>query len=93
MPKVTIFVRVYREPYEVMAPTGRLFLDLLRYDLGLTETKEGYGAGFCRACTVLRNGRMIKLLLGSGAVRRLGEVVGIKGLAQSGLHLSGLRAA
>jgi carbon-monoxide dehydrogenase small subunit len=40
-------------------PARRTLVDFLRYDLGLTGTKEACSVGVCGACTVLLNGRMV----------------------------------
>ena len=39
-------------------PARRLLVDCLRYDLGLTGSKEGCSVGICGACTVLGDGEM-----------------------------------
>jgi len=44
-----------RQVSVVVGPADRL-LDTLRYQLGLTGTKEGCGEGECGACTVLIDG-------------------------------------
>jgi carbon-monoxide dehydrogenase small subunit len=44
------------EPRSVRVGEGDRLLDLLRYGLGLTGTKEGCGEGECGACTVLLDG-------------------------------------
>ena len=41
------------KPVRVAADPGRMLVWVLRYDLGLTGTKVGCGAGLCGACTVL----------------------------------------
>src|SRR2546430_2366702 len=45
--------------YDVNAPNRRTLVDLLRYELGLTGTKEACSVGVCGACTVSMNGRIV----------------------------------
>ena len=65
----------------------RMFLWVLRTELGLTGTKFGCGEGFCGSCTVLVDGkpeRSCQLPM-SGIAGK--EVVTIEGLASNGkLH-------
>jgi aerobic-type carbon monoxide dehydrogenase small subunit (CoxS/CutS family) len=65
----------------------RMFLWVLRTELGLTGTKSGCGEGFCGSCTVLVDGkpeRSCQLPM-SGIAGK--EVVTIEGLASNGkLH-------
>src|ERR1041385_6101337 len=52
-------LKINGEQREVEAPSYRTLVDLLRYDLGLTGSKEACGVGVCGACTVLMDGRMV----------------------------------
>jgi len=54
-----IRLTVNGEPREAGVPARRTLVDLLRYDLGLTGTKEACSVGVCGACTVLLNGRLV----------------------------------
>ncbi|MBI4527285.1 MAG: 2Fe-2S iron-sulfur cluster binding domain-containing protein, partial [Deltaproteobacteria bacterium] len=54
-----IRMRVNGKKVEVEVSTQRLLIDCLRYDLGLTGTKEGCSVGVCGACTVLMDGAMV----------------------------------
>src|SRR5215831_4461325 len=47
------------EAREAEVPARRTLVDVLRYDLGLTGTKEACSVGVCGACTVLLNGRPV----------------------------------
>ena len=72
---------------EVEAPARRLLVDLLRYDLGLTGTKEGCSVGVCGACTVLVDGEMIASCITLAAAVAGSEITTVEGLAQDGrLH-------
>ena len=44
--------------YEATVPARRTLVDMLRYDLGLTGTKEACSVGVCGACTVLLDGKI-----------------------------------
>jgi aerobic carbon-monoxide dehydrogenase small subunit len=83
----TISLRVNGQEQALEVSTQRLLVDCLRYDLGLTGTKEGCSVGVCGACTVLMDGQMTSSCLVL-AVRADGtDVVTIEGLAQDGrLH-------
>jgi carbon-monoxide dehydrogenase small subunit len=52
-------LKVNGEEREADAPARRTLVDFLRYDLGLTGTKEACSVGVCGACTVSLNGRIV----------------------------------
>jgi carbon-monoxide dehydrogenase small subunit len=57
--KQRIQITVNEEEVDLLVPPNRTLLNLLRYDLGLTGTKEGCGEGDCGACTVIVNGKVV----------------------------------
>ncbi len=71
---------VNAQPVEADVPVRRTLVDLLRYDLGLTGTKEACGVGVCGACTVMLNGRMVASCITLAAQAEDGEVLTIEGL-------------
>ncbi len=72
---------------EADVPPGRLLLDYLRYDLGLTGSKEGCGVGVCGACTVLVDGELFASCITLTAAVEDAEVTTIEGIAEDGrLH-------
>lgn len=65
---------------EVDAGGLRTLVDVLRYDLGYTGTKEACGVGVCGACTVLLDGRMVASCITLAAQAAGKQVETIEGL-------------
>ena len=57
--KHQIQITVNEAEYDLLVHPNRTLLDLLRYDLGLTGTKEGCDEGDCGACTVIVSGKVV----------------------------------
>ena len=83
----TIHLKVNGTDHELRVPARRLLVDCLRYDLGLTGTKEGCSVGVCGACTVLINGEMSASCISLAVAADGAEITTIEGLAEDGrLH-------
>ena len=67
--------------HELEVPAYRTLLDCLRYDLGLTGSKEGCGVGVCGACTVLLDGKMISSCIALAVFADGRAVTTVEGLA------------
>ncbi|MGE5346532.1 MAG: (2Fe-2S)-binding protein [Acidithiobacillales bacterium] len=75
------------KPATLGVDADRMLLWVLRYDLGLTGTKFGCGAGLCGACTVLVDDKAVRSC--QTPVRDIAgkKVITIEGLARDGrLH-------
>ena len=83
----TIRMRVNGKDYTAEVPSQRLLIDCLRYDLGLTGTKEGCSVGVCGACTVVMDGVLVSSCLTLTVLADGKEITTVEGLAQDGkLH-------
>ena len=73
--------------HKLEIPARRLLVDCLRYDLGLTGTKEGCSVGVCGACTVLIDGEMAASCITLAVAADGAQITTIEGIAQEGrLH-------
>lgn len=85
--KKKIRMRVNGKKVEVEVATNRLLIDCLRYDLGLTGTKEGCSVGVCGACTVLMDGKIVSSCLMLTVFADGHDITTVEGLAKDGeLH-------
>lgn len=85
--KKLIGVTVNDVYYEVAVKPNQTLVDMIRYDLGLTGTKNGCGEGDCGACTVILDGAPVNscLVLAMQADgRKITTIEGVEG--KEGLH-------
>ncbi len=87
MNTTSIHLKVNGRDHDVQVQPQRLLVDCLRYDLGLTGTKEGCSVGVCGACTVLVDGRMVASCIMLAVAADGCEITTIEGLSRDGgLH-------
>ncbi|MDR3567354.1 MAG: (2Fe-2S)-binding protein [Syntrophobacteraceae bacterium] len=85
--KKLIRVTVNDMEYEVAVKPNQTLVDMLRYDLGLTGTKNGCGEGDCGACTVILDGTPVSsclVLAVQADGRAITTIEGVEG--KDGLH-------
>lgn len=79
--------KINGQEQEIISGPGATLLDVLRYELRLTGTKEGCGTGSCGACTVLLDGRAVNACLVLVGEIEGREILTIEGLSERGsLH-------
>jgi carbon-monoxide dehydrogenase small subunit len=77
----TIRLRVTGQEHTLEVPPQRLLLDCLRYDLGLTGSKEGCSIGVCGACTVMMDNKSVSSCLILAVAADGKDLTTIEGLA------------
>ena len=73
-------LRINGEDHEVMAPATWTLLEVLRYKMGLTGSKQGCDKGDCGACTVLSDGDPVLACCTLAAMSQGREITTIEGL-------------
>jgi carbon-monoxide dehydrogenase small subunit len=86
-------LRVDGDDVSVDIPAERLLIDVLRWDLGRTGTKEGCGVGVCGACAVIVDGRLLSSCIVLAATVNGATVTTVAGLAEADGSLSALQTA
>jgi carbon-monoxide dehydrogenase small subunit len=85
--KKCIKLKVNGEERELIVEPQRTLVETLRYDLGLTGTKEGCGNGNCGSCTILLDGKTVNSCLIFTVEAEGKEIITIEGISKGGkLH-------
>jgi len=82
MKKQEITLKVNNEIYEVIIPTNRTLMDVLRDELNLTGTKKACDLGACGSCTVLIDGKPVLSCLILAVEAQGRDILTIEGLAE-----------
>lgn len=83
MAKIHVNTTINGEPTEFLCDPNDSLLNVLRYNLELTGTKEGCGSGDCGACSVTVNDRLVCACLVLGAEAEGAEIGTIEGVAEA----------
>ena len=82
-----IRLKVNGKDHELDIPSRRLLVDCIRYDIGLTGTKESCSVGVCGACAVLVDGEMYASCITLAVSVAGSNITTIEGIAENGkLH-------
>ena len=82
-----ITLTVNGQTHKIEIPAQRTLVDLLRYDLNLTGTKEACSVGVCGACTIQVNGDIVTSCIMLAVQADGKEIITIEGLGTGeGLH-------
>lgn len=87
-----ISLTINGQRHDVSVPARRTLVDMLRYDVGLTGTKEACSVGVCGACTVLLDGRIVASCITLALQADGAEITTIEGLGTPE-HLSPMQQA
>src|SRR5690606_25127957 len=74
-------LRINGEEHELAAHAHWSLLEVLRYELGLTGSKQGCDKGDCGACTVLVDGEPVLSCCTLAVTQQGREITTIEGLA------------
>jgi carbon-monoxide dehydrogenase small subunit len=87
MNKLVVSATINGDAESFLVGPGATLLQALRFELGLTGTKEGCGSGDCGACTVVLDGQMVCACLVLAAEAEGRDIRTIEGVAEgSVLH-------
>ncbi|MHB1406234.1 MAG: (2Fe-2S)-binding protein [Desulfitobacteriaceae bacterium] len=85
--KKVINLTVNAKEYELAISPNKTLLEVLREDLGFTETKRGCDQGECGACTVLIDGRPVSSCMVLAVSAQGKNILTVEALASEGrLH-------